>query len=46
MKVIPALLALGAGLLPGADVPQWRDLFNGKDLSGWINVNTAEREHG
>jgi hypothetical protein len=42
MKVIPALLALGAGLLPGADVPQWRDLFNGKDLSGWINVNTAE----
>lgn len=23
-------------------VPQWRDLFNGKDLSGWVNVNTAE----
>jgi hypothetical protein len=21
-------------------VPQWRDLFNGKDLSGWVNVNT------
>jgi hypothetical protein len=22
-------------------VPEFRDLFNGKDLSGWINVNTA-----
>jgi len=22
--------------------PQWKDLFNGKDLSGWTNVNTAE----
>jgi len=21
---------------------EWRDLFNGKDLSGWVNVNTAE----
>lgn len=21
--------------------PQFRDLFNGKDLSGWVNVNTA-----
>ena len=20
---------------------QWRDLFNGKDLTGWVNVNTA-----
>jgi hypothetical protein len=24
----------------GQNVPQWRDLFNGKDLSGWVNVNT------
>ena len=23
------------------EVPQWRDLFNGKDLTGWVNVNTA-----
>jgi hypothetical protein len=22
-------------------LPQWTDLFNGQDLSGWINVNTA-----
>src|SRR2546426_1589577 len=20
--------------------PPWRDLFNGKDLTGWVNVNT------
>jgi hypothetical protein len=23
-----------------AEVPQFRDLFNGKDLTGWVNVNT------
>jgi hypothetical protein len=27
-------------LLPGAAAPGFRDLFNGKDLSGWVNVNT------
>jgi hypothetical protein len=24
-----------------ADVPAFRDLFNGRDLAGWVNVNTA-----
>lgn len=24
------------------DAPQFRDLFNGKDLAGWVNVNTDE----
>jgi hypothetical protein len=24
------------------DPPQFRELFNGKDLSGWVNVNTAD----
>ena len=24
------------------DVPQFRPLFNGKDLSGWVNVNTGK----
>ncbi len=24
-----------------ADVPQWVDLFNGRDLSGWVDVNTS-----
>lgn len=23
-----------------AEVPQWVDLFNGRDLAGWVNVNT------
>ena len=24
-----------------ADIPKWVDLFNGKDLSGWDDVNTS-----
>ena len=24
------------------DLPQWQELFNGKDLTGWVNVNTDE----
>ncbi len=28
-------------VLRGESVPVFRDLFNGKDLSGWVNVNTA-----
>ena len=24
-----------------AEIPKWVDLFNGKDLTGWINVNTS-----
>lgn len=44
MKI--AMLLIGAALLvsgmpvpPAQDVPQWRDLFNGKDLTGWVPVN-------
>jgi hypothetical protein len=33
-------LALGGGLRADDAVPQFVDLFNGKDLSGWVNVNT------
>src|SRR6185436_8630515 len=38
----PAALLLVAGgyRLDGIPVPEFRDLFNGKDLSGWVNVNT------
>ena len=25
-----------------SEIPQFRELFNGKDLSGWVNVNTAK----
>ena len=28
--------------IPGAGAPEFRDLFNGKDLTGWVNVNTVE----
>ena len=45
MKHIAAVAVLGA-LLPltaaGQAVPQFRDLFNGRDLTGWDNINTAE----
>lgn len=27
---------------PAGESMQFRDLFNGKDLSGWVNVNTAK----
>jgi hypothetical protein len=34
-------IALAAGAIRAADAPVFRDLFNGKDLAGWVNVNTA-----
>ncbi len=41
MKRWIALLACAGGsILSAADVPGFRDLFNGQDLSGWVNVNT------
>jgi hypothetical protein len=36
---LAALLAAGA-LATAFQTPQFRDLFNGKDLTGWVNVNT------
>ena len=35
------IAVLMTGLTRATEVPQWRDLFNGKDLAGWVNVNTA-----
>lgn len=39
------LVVLGFVLLVGigtnADEPAWKPLFNGKDLTGWVNVNLA-----
>jgi hypothetical protein len=34
---VALLLAIPIAAGPG---PEWRDLFNGKDLTGWVNVNT------
>ena len=48
MKRFVGVLVL-AGILPlyalqtgGVQAPQMRDLFNGEDLTGWVNVNTAD----
>ncbi len=35
-----ALILFGVAA-KAADIPKWVDLFNGKDLSGWIDVNTS-----
>jgi hypothetical protein len=36
-----ALLVVVTGIR-AAGVPEFRDLFNGKDFTGWVNLNTAE----
>ena len=50
MKYFAAIL-VSLGLIPLASVqqapppnvtPQFVDMFNGKDLNGWVNINTAE----
>ena len=44
MKTLFAAITLfGATFLimRGGPVPEFRDLFNGRDLTGWVNVNTA-----
>ncbi len=48
MKRFPAVFAAAAlALLTGSDatqglpLPEFRSLFNGKDLTGWVNVNTG-----
>ena len=33
-------LVAGGSQTANVAVPQFRDLFNGYDLSGWVNVNT------
>jgi hypothetical protein len=42
LKLICGVLVLLCGSVParGDDAPKFRDLFNGKDLTGWVNVNT------
>jgi len=37
--IVTTLLLAVAGGLPGQQVPEWRDLFNGKDLTGWVSIN-------
>ena len=39
--ILTACLLFAAAATRGAGVPEFRDLFNGKNLAGWVNVNTA-----
>jgi len=43
MKLLPLLAVLGlpAGALAADEEDAFTDLFNGKDLTGWVNVNCA-----
>src|SRR5882672_7791499 len=42
MKILLSMVAIAllAGSSRAQDVPQVKPLFNGKDLGGWVNVNT------
>ena len=40
MLLFGALAASAAHPLAAQSVPAFRELFNGKDLTGWVNVNT------
>lgn len=37
-----SLFALAVARAAAGDAPEFRDIFNGKDLTGWVNVNTVE----
>lgn len=42
VAVICSAAGLGASPAGAQEAPRWKNLFNGKDLTGWVNVNTAE----
>lgn len=41
IALISALLSAAPAAMRAEPPAAWRDLFNGKDLSGWVDVNTA-----
>ena len=41
IAILPVCLLFAVAAIRGAGVPEFRDLFNGRDLAGWVNVNTA-----
>jgi hypothetical protein len=41
LLLLPALVVLGAFAAHAQSSLDFQDLFNGKDLTGWVNVNTA-----
>src|SRR4026208_2037487 len=44
LAVVVGLLTVASSIPTTAQgqLPQWQDMFNGKDLAGWVNINTAE----
>lgn len=38
-----AIISLLTALSPADTLPSWRKLFNGTNLDGWVNVNTAPK---
>ncbi|SVE16248.1 uncharacterized protein METZ01_LOCUS469102, partial [marine metagenome] len=38
---LPVLAFCLASFASAAEIPKWVDLFNGKDLTGWVDVNTS-----
>lgn len=42
MAILGGLAIAVADRSLGLPVPEFRDLFNGKDLTGWVNVNTDD----
>lgn len=42
LTCVAIVLLSGYSQAQAAEPPQFRDLFNGKDLSGWVNVNTDD----
>ena len=42
VALVGACAAIAATHAIGLPVPQFVDLFNGRNLKGWVNVNTAE----
>ena len=43
MKLNFLYLLLFSPFIFAQEAPVFKDLFNGKDLSGWVNVNTSEK---
>ena len=41
LLLLPALVALGSFAARAQSSLEFQELFNGKDLTGWVNVNTA-----
>ena len=40
-SLLSAIVIASVTFAGAAEIPQWVDLFNGKDLTGWVDVNTS-----